>query len=196
MPAARSGGALTAARSSGEGAPEAGQRRGSTGAPLPFGNLPEDLVEMRVKEGSKIRNLMGFALGRMEQEGTRQMVFTGSGRATTKTITCVEIMKRRVAGLHQITRLRYRSPRGLREPPGGDHPKDVPAICILLSKEPLDPHESGYQPPDAGDRLWDAEVGDGGAPSTPRGVKRSLGCGSEELGSRRKSGPPPPSPPR
>ena len=79
---------------------------------------------MRVKEGSKIRNLMGFAMARMQGEkldrgvggvagsggagGLRQVVFTGSGRAVTKTITCAEIMKRKVGSLHQLTKLRYK----------------------------------------------------------------------------------------
>ncbi|MGH0126980.1 UNVERIFIED_CONTAM: hypothetical protein FKN15_012293 [Acipenser sinensis] len=35
-------------------------------SPLPFPELPPDVVEMKVKEGSKIRNLMGFAMSRME----------------------------------------------------------------------------------------------------------------------------------
>ncbi|XP_062926573.1 ribonuclease P protein subunit p25-like protein [Mobula hypostoma] len=167
-------------------------RKSEEESPLPFANLPEDIVEMRVKEGSKIRNLMGFAIGRMELEGTRQMVFTGSGRAVTKTITCAEIMKRRIRGLHQITRLRYKSLREtwqLREPQEGAHNltllKNVPAICILLSKEPLDPSESGYQPPDADDGLWvgqrDREVQEMEATSASRGIKRTLCCGSQEM---------------
>ncbi|KTF94488.1 hypothetical protein cypCar_00031971 [Cyprinus carpio] len=85
----------------------------------PFPGLPAGVLEMRVKEGSKIRNLMGFAMARMQDEardasqtGLRQVVFTGSGRAVTKTITCAEIMKRKLGGLHQMTKLQY---KGLRE---------------------------------------------------------------------------------
>ncbi|XP_072409131.1 ribonuclease P protein subunit p25-like protein [Chiloscyllium punctatum] len=137
-------------------------------SPLPFADLPADTVEMRVKEGSKIRNLMGFALARMELEGTRRIVFSGSGRAVTKTITCAEIMKRRLGGLHQITKLR---PRSLRETwqssTAGSGAaltllKTVPSVCILLSKEPLDPAEAGYQPPDSAPPLW-PEPGAAGA---------------------------------
>ncbi|XP_067829392.1 ribonuclease P protein subunit p25-like protein [Heptranchias perlo] len=159
-------------------------------SPLPFENLPADIVEMRVKEGSKIRNLMGFAMGRMELEGTKQIVFSGSGRAVTKTITCVEIMKRRIRGLHQITKLRYKSMQEIwehREPQEGSQNltllKNVPSICILLSKEPLDPAEAGYQPPETGDGLWvgTEEIGEVEPSPSPRGVKRSLCCGDKEM---------------
>ncbi|XP_067871237.1 ribonuclease P protein subunit p25-like protein [Heterodontus francisci] len=164
-------------------------RRTEEESPLPFQNLPADIVEMRVKEGSKIRNLMGFAMGRMEQEDTRQMVFSGSGRAVTKTITCVEIMKRRVRGLHQVTKLRYKSMQETwehRVPREGAQNltllKNVPSICILLSKEPLDPTEAGYQPPDTEDGLWlEHQLGEEEPTSSPRGVKRSLCSGDNEM---------------
>ncbi|KAJ3596464.1 hypothetical protein NHX12_002871 [Muraenolepis orangiensis] len=115
---------------------------------------------MRVKEGSKIRNLLRFAAARMQgqgQEGSgggalRQVVFTGSGRALTKTITCVEILKRQVGGLHQVSKLSNRTVseawESLQEGvPGVTVCRTVPAITILLSKDPLDPQEPGYQPP-------------------------------------------------
>ncbi|XP_078388325.1 ribonuclease P protein subunit p25-like protein [Cetorhinus maximus] len=164
-------------------------RRTEVPSPLPFANLPLDIVEMRVKEGSKIRNLMGFAMGRMQLAETRQIVFSGSGRAVTKTITCVEIMKRRIRGLHQTTKLRYKSLQETwehREPREGTPNltllKNVPSICILLSKEPLDPGEAGYQPPDSGGSLWlEAPLGGEDPSPSPRGVKRSLCCEDPEM---------------
>ncbi|XDV28472.1 hypothetical protein PO909_031778 [Leuciscus waleckii] len=116
---------------------------------------------MRVKEGSKDG-----------QTGLRQVVFSGSGRAVTKTITCAEIMKRKIAGLHQITKLQY---KGLREiwesQEEGDSEmtihRTLPSIRILLSKDPLDPLEPGYQPP----ALWDPRHA-GEASQAPE--KRSL----------------------
>ncbi|XP_035273211.1 ribonuclease P protein subunit p25b [Anguilla anguilla] len=152
---------------------------------------------MRVKEGSKIRNLMGFAMTRMQGGaggdgggagagaggggGLRQVVFAGSGRAVTKTITCAEIMKRKVGGLHQLTKLRYRSVREVWESREGGASemtihRTVPSISILLSKDPLDPGEPGYQPPEALGSLWEPPAQDEGegAGAPPTADKRPL----------------------
>lgn len=129
--------------------------------PYPIPGLAEDILHMRVKEGSKIRNLLRFASARIQEgEGEggivgpnlRQVVFTGSGRGVTKTITCVEILKRKVEGLHQVSKLYYKTVNEIWESPQQGAPRvpvqsKVPAICILLSKDPLDEREPGYQPP-------------------------------------------------
>ncbi|XP_029431101.1 ribonuclease P protein subunit p25 [Rhinatrema bivittatum] len=122
------------------------------GAPPPFPGLPAGVAEMKVKEGSKIRNLLAFAAARMEAGGARQIVFSGCGRAVTKTVTCVEILKRRLGGgLHQVTEVRYRRLREVWQREGRAErltvPRSVPAICILLSKDPLEPGQPGYQAP-------------------------------------------------
>ncbi|NWW51281.1 RPP25 protein, partial [Pedionomus torquatus] len=158
-------------------------------SPLPFPDLPPDVVEMKVKEGSKIRNLMNFAMAQMELKGRRQIVFSGCGRAVTKTITCVEIMKRKLGGLHQVTKVRYKTLLEVWENqdplPSGPAQnltvhKNVPSICILLSRDPLDPNQMGYQPPEPqhGPQLGDAE--DTSSSST-KGLKRPLSPPSEEL---------------
>lgn len=127
-------------------------------SPYPIPGLAADILHMRVKEGSKIRNLLRFATARMQEEvkdgnGTslRQVVFTGSGRGVTKTITCVEILKRRVGGLYQVSKIYYKTVNEIWESPQQGAPitmqRTVPAICILLSKDPLDAQEPGYQPP-------------------------------------------------
>ncbi|KAM9854801.1 ribonuclease P protein subunit p25-like protein [Aulostomus maculatus] len=128
-------------------------------SPYPIPGLAADVLHMRVKEGSKIRNLLRFATARMQEEGKdnngtslRQVIFTGSDRGVTKTITCAEILKRKVGGLHQVSKLYYKtvnevwesSPNGA---PGLTMERTVPAICILLSKDPLNPQEPGYQAP-------------------------------------------------
>lgn len=128
-------------------------------SPFPFPGLAADVLHMRVKEGSKIRNLLRFATARMQGEmrdgnttSRRQVIFTGSGRGVTKTITCVEILKRRVGGLHQVSKLYYKTVNEIWENPQQGAPsitmqRTVPAICILLSKDPLNAQEPGYQPP-------------------------------------------------
>lgn len=129
-------------------------------SPYPIPGLAADILHMRVKEGSKIRNLLRFATARIQGGGgggivgstLRQVVFTGSGRGVTKTITCVEILKRKVGGLHQVSKLYYKTVNEIWESPQQGAPRvpvqtKVPAICILLSKDPLNPTEPGYQPP-------------------------------------------------
>ncbi|XP_054474866.1 uncharacterized protein LOC129107405 [Anoplopoma fimbria] len=159
-------------------------------SPCPFPGLASGVLEMRVKEGSKIRNLMGFAMARMQGEkdvsgggvsgggGLRQVVFTGSGRAVTKTITCAEIMKRKVGSLHQLTKLRYKVVKEVWESSEGGTSemtvhRTVPSISILLSKDPLDPQEPGYQPPETLTALWDEREGIESASQTAH--KRPLG---------------------
>ncbi|XP_024260602.1 uncharacterized protein LOC112236255 [Oncorhynchus tshawytscha] len=169
-----------------------------TACPIP--GLAAGVLEMRVKEGSKIRNLLGFVMARMQREEqevdgsqiqtmlsvkegvtvdriqmgkrqgegvmdigrsqtrtglrVRQVVFTGSGKGITKTITCVEILKRKLGGLHQLSKLHYKTVSEVWESQETDMTpmsrmtvhKTVPAISILLSKHPLDPSEPGYQP--------------------------------------------------
>uniref|UniRef100_A0A8C7X4H1 Ribonuclease P/MRP 25 subunit-like n=1 Tax=Oryzias sinensis TaxID=183150 RepID=A0A8C7X4H1_9TELE len=135
----------------------------------PFAGLAADTPELRVKDGSKIRNLLRFALSRMEAKprggeedegGQRahaacpQMVFTASGKAVSKAITCAEIVKRRVKGLHQVTRLLHSTVVEVWEPlepaAGLDSlnvSRKLPAVWILLSREPLDSSQPGYQAP-------------------------------------------------
>lgn len=178
-------------------------------SPCPFPGLPPGVLHMRVKEGSKIRNLMGFAMARMQgptggtgssastgsagsaasvSVGLRQVVFSGSGRAVTKTITCAEIMKRKLGGLHQLTKLSYRSVCEVwesQEPSGADggsggassemtvH-RTVPSISILLSKDPLDPREPGYQPPETVSALWGEREDQDGGPLQPTTKRATL----------------------
>ncbi|XP_035192010.1 ribonuclease P protein subunit p25 [Oxyura jamaicensis] len=153
-------------------------------SPLPFPDLPPGVVEMKVKEGSKIRNLMSFAMAQMELKGSRQIVFSGCGRAVTKTITCVEIMKRKLGGLHQVTKVRYKTLLEVwenQDPPPGTAAqnltvhKNVPSICILLSRDPLDPNQTGYQPPEPG------LPGEDPSSSSTKGQKRPPPPPCEEL---------------
>ncbi|XP_051722234.1 ribonuclease P protein subunit p25-like protein [Ctenopharyngodon idella] len=151
--------------------------------PCPFPNLPSNTPEVRVKDGSKVRNLMRFALSRMEEKApsadnpgtnegsevsvgsgenlSRQIVFTGVGQSVAKAITCVEILKRRVHGLHQHTKLAYRTVQEVWEPlepeAGLDSltvSRNVPSVWVLLSKDSLDSNQPGYQAPGSFDAFW------------------------------------------
>ncbi|XP_018529570.1 ribonuclease P protein subunit p25-like protein [Lates calcarifer] len=192
----------------------------------PFPGLPPDTPEVRVKDGSKIRNLLRYALSRMEakpraaeeeegrpppgegggaEEGRqeaagrplcRQVVFTASGKGVSKAITCAEIVKRRVKGLHQLTRLLYSTVVEVWEPlepaAGLDSltvSRNLPAIWILLSREPLDRSQPGYQAPGRYDALWaqstNKEEG-GGFTGQRAGHRRKRGGGGGGGGSRGK----------
>lgn len=68
----------------------------------------------------------------------------------TKTITFTEIVKHKVQGLHQLSKLQYRNIQEVWENQEGvrvNVHKTVPSIYILLSKKPVDPQELGYQSP-------------------------------------------------
>lgn len=62
-------------------------------------------IWLKVKSGTKIRNVLGYAL--KEFPNYNSVVWTGVGQAIGKTISCVELFKRKHEGLHQVTKLRY-----------------------------------------------------------------------------------------
>ncbi|XP_039973042.1 ribonuclease P protein subunit p25-like protein [Xiphias gladius] len=183
----------------------------------PFPGLPPETPEVRVKDGSKIRNLLRYTLSRVEakpraaeeearptpEEGgtavegqqdapgrtlCKQIIFTASGKGISKAITCAEIVKRRVKGLHQLTRLQYGTVVEVWEPlepaAGLDSltvSRNLPAIWILLSREPLDSSQPGYQAPGRYDALWaqstSREEGGGFPGQRPGRRKRGGGGG-------------------
>ncbi|XP_026861070.2 ribonuclease P protein subunit p25-like protein [Electrophorus electricus] len=185
--------------------------------PCPFPDLPADTPEVRVRDGSKIRNLMKFALSRMEGKAAessgareeaepnavpgqtlcRQIVFTGMGPSVAKAITCVEILKRRIRGLHQFTRLLYRTVQETWEPlepaAGLDSltvSRNVPGIWVLLSRELLDCSQPGYQAPGSFDALWAQAAKEEVSAAQRHGQRRKQGGGSGgRSGAARGKGP-------
>ncbi|XDV40697.1 hypothetical protein PO909_009729 [Leuciscus waleckii] len=176
--------------------------------PCPFPDLPSNTPEVRVKDGSKVRNLMRFALSQVSvgsgENLCRQIVFTGVGQSVAKAITCVEIMKRRVRCLHQHTKLAYRTVQEVWEPlepeAGLDSltvSRNVPSVWVLLSRDPLDRTQPGYQAPGSFDAFWAQALKEEAA--TPRheqkrkrggtGAGRAEGAGRGK-GPRKHSGRP------
>ncbi|KAE8574113.1 hypothetical protein XENTR_v10024963 [Xenopus tropicalis] len=154
---------------------------------VPIPGLPPDTIEMKVRDGSKMRNLLGFAIGQMERQATRQIVFSGSGKALGKTISCAEIMKRRLGGLHQLTRVCFRQTQETWEPIVPDVGLDpltvrrnCPSVCILLSKDPLDPAEPGYQAPGSYDTHWVQQLREETPRQKRRGTGRAGGDGTKQ----------------
>ncbi|XP_062574435.1 ribonuclease P protein subunit p25-like protein [Saccostrea cucullata] len=129
----------------------------------PVFEVNENCVDMKVNAGSKIRNVMGYAMNKVKNPSVKRIVWNGSGKAITKTVTCAEIMKRKIKGLHQITKLRNRRIEEFWEPniEGLERLKvnrDIPAISILLSKDPLDVNTPGYQAPGSFEEFWKSET--------------------------------------
>ncbi|XP_046390509.1 ribonuclease P protein subunit p25-like protein [Ischnura elegans] len=128
----------------------------STEAPLerqdvPIDCLPENFLWMKVKPGSKLRNILGFASSAFKDQ--RVILWTGSGSAIIKAISCAEIMKRNFKSLHQITRVCFRKLEETWDPitDGLDQlvvTREVPTIHIMLSKDSLDINQLGYQGPE------------------------------------------------
>ncbi|XP_077979168.1 uncharacterized protein LOC144434574 [Glandiceps talaboti] len=145
-----------------------------------------EVIQMRVLHGSKIWNLMGFALKKIKEEQVRKVVWNGSGHAVTKAVTCAEIMKRKVKNLHQNTQIFYKRIEEVWEPKeeGLDSLKvnrDIPAISITLSKDVLDTKIPGYQAPNSVDALWSVESHDKDTPiRTKRKQSAQKGRGPEK----------------
>ncbi|XP_058440743.1 ribonuclease P protein subunit p25-like protein [Marmota monax] len=118
--------------------------------------LSPDTLEIWVQDGSKIRNLLGLALGRLEGGSAWHVVFSGSGWAIGKAVSCTEIVKQRVPGLCQFTKLCFLHSEDSWIPTSPDMGLDpltvypnVPAVRVLLSWDTLDLSEYGYHPPGA-----------------------------------------------
>jgi len=66
---------------------------------LPFEGLPHDFIWMRVKAGSKLRNVAGAAeralTAAAATEEAAAVVFSGHGQAVGKVVSCAEIIRRR-----------------------------------------------------------------------------------------------------
>ena len=121
----------------------------------------EGCVEMKVTGGSKVNNLMTFAMKSIKDPDVKHMTWNGTGNAIGKTITCAEIMKKKHKGLHQITQIGHLKVEDFWEPKveGLETLKvstNIPAISILLSKEasPDDLEHPSYQAPGAAPGIW------------------------------------------
>jgi len=130
----------------------------------------ENVTIMRVKAGSKTKNLIQFAEKKIAQEP--QIMWEGSGDAVHKTITCAEIFKKKFNhSLHQITRLSSTTIVETWNPRlDGLDPmrvkRHLPYVKILLAKDPLSTDANGYQAPEDVSGLFDR--GSGGPRIKPK----------------------------
>lgn len=73
---------------------------------IPIDNLPEKILWMHVKGGTKVSNVVDFVEKAFSTGEHRSVVWSGSGGGVPKTISCAEIMKRNY-DVHQVTMLAY-----------------------------------------------------------------------------------------
>lgn len=126
---------------------------------IPIPDLPEKFLLMHVKSGTKIRNVLGYAL--KEFSNYDSVVWTAAGHGIGKAVSCAELFKRKQGGLHQITKLRYVESKESKKRSKNEASETyhVPEIHILLTKEVKDTSEPGYQAPgDNGEFLNDQET--------------------------------------
>ncbi|XP_033224940.1 ribonuclease P protein subunit p25-like protein [Belonocnema kinseyi] len=118
-------------------------------------NLPEKFINMQVKNGSKMRKILEYAIKEFANHDA--ILWTAAGEAVTKAISCVEIFKRQHAGLHQITKLgSIQSKKSLEEKDkdGKVKVRYVAQINILLTRETTQKTDLGYQAPDNTRMFW------------------------------------------
>lgn len=113
---------------------------------LPVVVLPTCL-HMQVRSGSKTKNLVPFVLKRLlPPDGTlEQVTWNAFGDAIGKAIACAELLKRRAGiELHQHVQIGYKRVEQVWKPVENNGEldtlkvnRDIPAICILLSRTAL-----------------------------------------------------------
>ncbi|EFN65560.1 Alba-like protein C9orf23-like protein [Camponotus floridanus] len=112
----------------------------STSTKVPIENLPQKFLWMHVKSGTKIRNVLDYAL--KEFPNYNSIVWTGIGQGIAKAISCAELFKRKHESLHQVTKLCYMEPENPKEDITTET-HQIPEVHILLTKYIKDTTELG-----------------------------------------------------
>ncbi|CAI0382455.1 unnamed protein product [Linum tenue] len=147
----------------------------------PRAETPIDENEIRITSQGRMRSYISYAMSLLQEKGADEIVFKAMGRAINKTVTIVELIKRRIVGLHQITSIGSTDITDTWEPlEEGLLPlettRHVSMITITLSKKELDTTSVGYQPPLPEDQVkastdYEYEGGEG----SPNGRGRGRG---------------------
>ncbi|XP_015887333.1 uncharacterized protein LOC107422410 [Ziziphus jujuba] len=124
----------------------------------PRAETPIDENEIRITSQGRMRNYITYAMSLLQEKGSNEIVFKAMGRAINKTVTIVELIKRRIVGLHQITSIGSTDITDTWEPlEEGLLPlettRHVSMIVITLSKKELNKASAGYQPPLPADQV-------------------------------------------
>ncbi|XP_075485596.1 uncharacterized protein LOC142525250 [Primulina tabacum] len=139
---------------------------------------PIDENEIRITSLGRMRSYITYAMSLLQEKESDEIVFKAMGRAINKTVTIVELIKRRIVGLHQITSIQSTDITDTWEPLEEglqtlETTRKVSMITITLSKNDLDKTNIGYQPPIPADQVKvSTELdydGEGSPPTRGRG---------------------------
>ncbi|XP_051139126.1 uncharacterized protein LOC127256934 [Andrographis paniculata] len=150
----------------------------------PREETPINENEIRITSQGRMRNYITYAMSLL-QEKSDEVLFKAMGRAINKTVTIVELIKRRIVGLHQVTSIQSTDITDTWEPLEEglqtlETTRKVSMITITLSKKELDKTNIGYQTPLPADQVKVATEleydGEGSPPARGRGrVARGRG---------------------
>ncbi|KAL5557813.1 hypothetical protein UlMin_034024 [Ulmus minor] len=146
----------------------------------PRADTPIDENEIRITSQGRMRNYITYAMTLLQEKGSNEIVFKAMGRAINKTVTIVELIKRRIVGLHQNTVIGSTDITDTWEPlEEGLLPlettRHVSMIVITLSKLDLNKLSPGYQPPLPADQVKAAVEFDYEGEGSPSGRGRGRG---------------------
>ncbi|XP_059432597.1 uncharacterized protein LOC132165909 isoform X4 [Corylus avellana] len=118
----------------------------------PKAETPINENEIRITTQGRMRNYITYATTLLQEKGSDEIVLKAMGRAINKTVMIAELIKRRIASLHQVTSIGSIDITDTWEPlEEGLLPlettRHVSMITITFSKKDLDTSSTGYQPP-------------------------------------------------
>ncbi|KAG8082000.1 hypothetical protein GUJ93_ZPchr0014g47421 [Zizania palustris] len=136
--------------------------------------------EIRVTAQGRTRNYITYALALLQDNATDEIVIKAMGRAINKTVAIVELLKRRIVGLHQNSSIESIDITDTWEPLEEglnilETTRHVSLITITLSKKELDASSPGYQPPIPADQVRPPTDFDQEAEAVPSGRGRGRG---------------------
>ncbi|XP_049363260.1 uncharacterized protein LOC125827969 isoform X1 [Solanum verrucosum] len=141
---------------------------------------PIDANEIRITSQGRMRSYITYAMTLLQEKESEEIVFKAMGRAINKTVTIVELIKRRIVGLHQVTSITSTDITDTWEPlEEGLLPlettRHVSMITITLSKKELDKNAVGYQQPLPADQVKVSTDFDYDGEGSPSGGRRGRG---------------------
>ncbi|KAH1073504.1 hypothetical protein J1N35_025832 [Gossypium stocksii] len=143
----------------------------------PKAEIPINENEIRITTQGRMRNYITYATTLLQEKGSSEIVLKAMGRAINKTVMIAELIKRRIADLHQNTSIGSTDITDMWEPlEEGLLPlettRHVSMITITLSKKELDVSSTGYQPPLSTDQVKPLnEFEEDGVPEATLGMR-------------------------